>query len=63
MAIQEFKQIDILFNNVGISNVGRLDEVEPEVWDKVMSVNVKRVLSSDKIYSSPYDGTAEQMHH
>ncbi len=47
-AIQEFKQIDILFNNVGISNVGRLDEVEPEVWDKVMSVNVKGVYLPTK---------------
>ncbi|MBS4179380.1 SDR family NAD(P)-dependent oxidoreductase [Lederbergia citrea] len=46
--IQEFKQIDVLFNNVGMSNVGRLDEVEPEVWDKVMSVNVKGVFLPSK---------------
>ena len=52
-AIQEFKQIDILFNNVGISNVGRVDEVEPEVWDKVMSVNVKGVYLPTK-YIVPY---------
>ncbi|CAM3901993.1 SDR family NAD(P)-dependent oxidoreductase [Lederbergia lenta] len=47
-AIQEYKQIDILFNNVGISNVGRIDEVEPDVWDKVMSVNVKGVYLPSK---------------
>lgn len=52
-AIQEFMQIDILFNNVGISNVGRLDEVEPDVWDKVMSVNVKGVYLPSK-YIVPY---------
>src|SRR4051812_48671662 len=36
--IAEHEQIDILFNNVGMSNVGRLDEVEPDVWDQVMNV-------------------------
>ncbi|WP_062105874.1 SDR family NAD(P)-dependent oxidoreductase [Bacillus niameyensis] len=46
--IGEFKKIDILFNNAGISNVGRLDEVEPDVWDKVMSVNVKGVYLLSK---------------
>lgn len=52
-AIGEFQQIDILFNNVGISNVGRIDEVEPEVWDKVMNVNVKGVYLPSK-YIAPH---------
>lgn len=51
--IQKFEKVDILFNNVGISNVGRIDEVEPEVWDKVMSVNVKGVYLPTK-YVVPY---------
>ncbi|MBS4198209.1 glucose 1-dehydrogenase [Bacillus sp. FJAT-49732] len=46
--LSEYKQVDILFNNVGISNVGRVDEVEPDVWDKVMSVNVKGVYLPSK---------------
>ncbi len=46
--IREYDHIDILFNNVGMSNVGRLDEVEPDVWDKVMSVNVKGVYLPSK---------------
>ncbi|NGP45450.1 SDR family oxidoreductase [Bacillaceae bacterium SIJ1] len=37
----EHGMIDVLFNNAGISNVGRLDEVEPDAWDRVMNVNVK----------------------
>ncbi|MFJ5766149.1 SDR family NAD(P)-dependent oxidoreductase [Lysinibacillus sp. NPDC093210] len=45
---KQFEKIDILFNNVGISNVGRIDEVEPDVWDKVMSVNVKGVYLPTK---------------
>jgi NAD(P)-dependent dehydrogenase (short-subunit alcohol dehydrogenase family) len=51
--IEKFKKIDVLFNNAGISNVGRIDEVEPDVWDKVMSVNVKGVYLTAK-YTLPY---------
>ena len=51
--IQQFLCIDILFNNVGISNVGRLDEVEPDEWDRVMEVNVKGVYLPSK-YTVPY---------
>ncbi|MBS4219251.1 glucose 1-dehydrogenase [Bacillus sp. FJAT-49711] len=52
-AVEEYGKIDILFNNAGISNVGRVDEVEPDVWDKVMSVNVKGVYLPSK-YIVPY---------
>ncbi|GIN72491.1 oxidoreductase [Bacillus sp. J14TS2] len=51
--IKEHKKIDILFNNAGISNVGRVDEVEPDVWDKVMNVNVKGVYLGCK-YVAPH---------
>jgi NAD(P)-dependent dehydrogenase (short-subunit alcohol dehydrogenase family) len=51
--IEKCKKIDVLFNNAGISNVGRIDEVEPDVWDKVMSVNVKGVYLTAK-YILPY---------
>lgn len=46
--IESYEKIDVLFNNAGISNVGRLDEVEPETWDKVMAVNVKGVYLPSK---------------
>ncbi|KAB7707224.1 glucose 1-dehydrogenase [Bacillus aerolatus] len=51
--IKTHKKIDILFNNAGISNVGRVDEVEPDVWDRIMSVNVKGVYLPCK-YTLPY---------
>ncbi|WHY55781.1 SDR family NAD(P)-dependent oxidoreductase [Peribacillus simplex] len=51
--IETYKKIDILFNNAGISNVGRVDEVEPDVWDRIMSVNVKGVYLPSK-YTIPY---------
>ncbi|MEH7179281.1 SDR family NAD(P)-dependent oxidoreductase [Neobacillus vireti] len=51
--IETYKRIDILFNNAGISNVGRVDEVEPDVWDRIMSVNVKGVYLPSK-YTLPY---------
>jgi NAD(P)-dependent dehydrogenase (short-subunit alcohol dehydrogenase family) len=46
--IHNHQAIDILFNNVGISNIGRADEVEPEIWDEVMNVNVKGVYLPTK---------------
>ncbi|MFJ7467225.1 SDR family NAD(P)-dependent oxidoreductase [Peribacillus frigoritolerans] len=51
--IETYEKIDILFNNAGISNVGRVDEVEPDVWDRIMSVNVKGVYLPTK-YTIPY---------
>lgn len=51
--IKGHKKIDILFNNAGISNVGRVDEVDPDVWDKVMDVNVKGVYLGCK-YVAPH---------
>ncbi|HET7615701.1 MAG TPA: glucose 1-dehydrogenase [Bacillales bacterium] len=41
--IRSFGRIDVLFNNAGISGVGRLHEVAPETWNKVMDVNVNGV--------------------
>lgn len=51
--IEEHGKIDILFNNAGISNVGRIDEVEPEQWDRIMNINVKGVYLVSK-YTLPF---------
>ncbi|MBV9033765.1 MAG: glucose 1-dehydrogenase [Acidobacteriaceae bacterium] len=40
---QNFKKIDILFNNAGISCVGALHETAEEEWDRVMAVNLKSI--------------------
>jgi NAD(P)-dependent dehydrogenase (short-subunit alcohol dehydrogenase family) len=51
--IAEFHRIDVLFNNAGISGVGALHEIEPDAWDRIMSINVKGVYLPSK-YVVPY---------
>jgi NAD(P)-dependent dehydrogenase (short-subunit alcohol dehydrogenase family) len=47
-AIARFGRIDVLFNNAGISGVGMLHEVEPDAWDRIMSINIKGVYLPSK---------------
>lgn len=47
-ALDRFGRIDALFNNAGISGVGMLHEVEPDVWDRIMSINIKGVYLPSK---------------
>jgi NAD(P)-dependent dehydrogenase (short-subunit alcohol dehydrogenase family) len=51
--IELFGRIDVLFNNAGISGVGALHDVEPDAWDRIMSVNIKGVYLPSK-YAVPY---------
>lgn len=51
--IAEYGRVDVLFNNAGISGVGALHEVEPDVWDRIMKVNTKGVYLPSK-YVLPY---------
>jgi NAD(P)-dependent dehydrogenase (short-subunit alcohol dehydrogenase family) len=46
--IEQFGRIDVLFNNAGISGVGALHELEPDQWDRIMSINVKGVFLPSK---------------
>ncbi|MDR7080022.1 NAD(P)-dependent dehydrogenase (short-subunit alcohol dehydrogenase family) [Neobacillus niacini] len=41
-------QIDVLFNNAGISGVGAVHETSEELWDRVVNVNVKGVFLPSK---------------
>jgi len=41
--VKRFKRIDVLFNNAGISGVGDVLETTPELFDRVMTVNVRGV--------------------
>jgi NAD(P)-dependent dehydrogenase (short-subunit alcohol dehydrogenase family) len=47
-ALQAYGRIDVLFNNAGISGVGMLHEIEPEQWDRIMSINIKGVYIASK---------------
>jgi NAD(P)-dependent dehydrogenase (short-subunit alcohol dehydrogenase family) len=51
--IAEFGKIDVLFNNAGISGVGAIHEVEPEAWDRVITINIRGVYLPSK-YVLPY---------
>lgn len=46
--IRRHHQINVLFNNAGISAVGQLHEVSRELWDRVMNVNVTGVYVVSK---------------
>lgn len=52
-AISRYGRIDVLFNNAGISGIGRLDELDPADWDQVIRVNVRGVFLPSK-YTLPY---------
>ena len=41
--VRRFGRIDVLFNNAGIAGVGDIMETEPELFDRVMRVNVRGV--------------------
>ena len=41
--VSRFGRIDVLFNNAGIAGVGDVLETEPDLFDRVMRVNVRGV--------------------
>ena len=41
--VRQLGRIDVLFNNAGIAGVGDVLETEPELFDQVMTVNVRGV--------------------
>src|SRR5215831_2262778 len=41
--VERFGRVDVLFNNAGIAGVGDLVETAPELFDRVMRVNVRGV--------------------
>lgn len=47
-ALEHYRQIDVLFNNAGISGVGAIHETSEELWDKVVNVNIKGVFLPSK---------------
>jgi NAD(P)-dependent dehydrogenase (short-subunit alcohol dehydrogenase family) len=46
--VKRFKRIDVLFNNAGISGVGDVMETEPDLFDRVMKVNVRGVFLTSR---------------
>lgn len=52
-AINQYGQIDVLFNNAGISGVGRLHEIDLDDWSKTLNVNINGVMLPSK-YVLPF---------
>lgn len=46
--IAEYGKLDVLINNAGISMRGNFDEVEPDVFKKVMDVNFHGAVNASK---------------
>ncbi|MFY0761488.1 SDR family oxidoreductase [Metabacillus dongyingensis] len=52
-AINKYKRIDVLFNNAGISGVGKLHETNLNEWDQTIRVNINGVMLPSK-FVLPY---------
>ena len=48
VAMDRYGRLDILDNNVGISQRGTVVEVSEEAWDRVMTVNLKTMVLASK---------------
>ena len=48
-AMERYGRVDILDNNVGISQRGTVVEVSEEDWDRVMTVNLKTIMLASKV--------------
>jgi len=40
-AVEHFGQLDVLYNNAGIGRFIRFDELTPDAWDQMLSVNLR----------------------
>jgi cyclopentanol dehydrogenase len=47
-ALSHFGKLDVLVNNAGVSQVGRVEETSAEDWDRVMDINAKGVFVGTK---------------
>lgn len=44
IAVQTFGGVDVVFNNAGIMPIEETTQFEEEVWDQVMSINLKAIF-------------------
>ncbi|PKB63970.1 MAG: hypothetical protein BZY80_04795 [SAR202 cluster bacterium Io17-Chloro-G2] len=47
-AVDRYGRLDILDNNVGISARGSVVDVTEEIWDRIMTVNVKTIYQASR---------------
>lgn len=46
--LEDYGQIDILFNNAAIEKIGKITDLSEEEWDRVIEVNLKSVFLCSK---------------
>jgi len=51
-AVNHYGRIDILFNNAGVNIMAPISETSEELWDKIISINLKGVFLGCK-YAAP----------
>src|SRR5689334_10322379 len=44
LAVERFGQLDVLVNNAGVGGEGTIEELPEEMWDRILSVNLKGVF-------------------
>jgi len=47
-AVDTFGKLDIAVNNAGVVGIGSIEEITPDEWDRVMTVNAKGVFICTK---------------
>ncbi|SEO65173.1 NADP-dependent 3-hydroxy acid dehydrogenase YdfG [Amphibacillus marinus] len=45
LAVQTFKQVDVIINNAGVMPLSKLEELKIDEWNQMIDVNIKGVLN------------------
>ena len=64
--IKRFGQIDVLVNNAALYSVLKpraFNEWDPELWDRVMAINVRGTVSDGSPRRAAHDGAAQRQDH
>ncbi|MEM7091468.1 MAG: SDR family NAD(P)-dependent oxidoreductase [Actinomycetota bacterium] len=43
-AVETFSGLDVIFNNAGVSSMGRVDELDPDEWHRVIDIDLNAVF-------------------
>jgi NAD(P)-dependent dehydrogenase (short-subunit alcohol dehydrogenase family) len=49
---QKFGRVDILVNNAGVQAIGKVADIEEDIWDRTLNINLKSVFLCSK-YAIP----------